>query len=186
MCGAWLLLQMRIGSRLLGELLARLLARVLAIAGCLRARDLGGGRRRRASGAVVLALLRDDGAWLEGLIVERLRAGLGTEAAVLEARLEGRVGLLLEVEVLLGVGEAGGVVCVELVGVNLGRGALRKHVGVGRRLPLIHDAIMRLRAMEEVSGVTDTRSRSERRVGGWDARARQAREGTCWMRAVRT
>jgi hypothetical protein len=141
--GAWLL-QMRVGSRLL-ELLARLLARVLAIAGRLRARDLGGGRRRRASGAVVLALLWDNGAWLEGLVVEGLRVGLGTEAAVLEARLEGRVGLLLEVEVLLGVGEAGGVVCVELVGVNLSRGALRKHVGVGRRLPLIHDAIMRLR-----------------------------------------
>ena len=84
---------------------------------------------------------------MEGLIVEGLRIGLDTEAAILEARLEGRVGLLLEVEVLLGVGEAGGVVGVELVWVNLGRGALRKHVGVGRRLPLIHDVIMRLRAM---------------------------------------
>ena len=176
---------MRIGSRLLRELLAGLLARVLGIAGCLRSGNLGGGWRR-ASCSVVLALLRDYRAWLEGLIVEGLRIGLGTEAAVLEARLEGRVGLLLEVEVLLGVGEAGGVVGVELGWVNLGRGALRKHVGVGRRLPLIHDAIMRLRAMEFISLVTDTRSRSERRVGGWDARARQAREGTCWMRAVRT
>lgn len=177
---------MRVGSRLLRELLAGLLARVLAIAGSLRARDLGGGWRRRASGAIVLALLRDDGAWLEGLVVEGLRVGLATEAAVLEARLEGRVGLGLEVEVLLGVGEALGVVGVELGGVNLSRGALREHVGVGRGLPLIHDAIMRLRAMEEVSLRSDTRSssRSERRVGGWDARARQAREGTCWVRAV--
>ena len=164
---------MRIGSRLLRELLAGLLARVLGIAGCLRSGNLGGGWRR-ASCSVVLALLRDYRAWLEGLIVEGLRIGLGTEAAILEARLEGRVGLLLEVEVLLGVGEAGGVVGVELVWVNLGRGALRKHVGVGRRLPLIHDAIMRLRAME-VSLVSATRSRSDERVGGMRAHGRHAK-----------
>jgi hypothetical protein len=66
------------------------------------------------------------------------------------------------------------VVLVELVGVNLGRGALRKHVGVGRRLPLIHDAIMRLRAME-VSLVSATRSRSDERVGGMRAHGRHAK-----------
>lgn len=167
MSGAWLLLQMRIWSRLLRELLAGLLARVLAIAGRLGARHLGVWWRRRSSGAIVLALLRDNRAWLEGLVVEGLRVWLGTEAAVLEARLEGRVGLLLEVEVLLGVGEAGGVVLVERGGVNLGRGALGKHVGVGRGLPLIHDAIMRLRAMEQVSLVLG-HAQQERRAGGWD------------------
>ena len=68
-----------------------------------------------------MSFLRDYRAWLEGLVVEGLRA----EAAILEAGLERRVGLGGEVE-LLGVG---GVVCVELGGVNLGRGAL-VHVGL--------------------------------------------------------
>jgi hypothetical protein len=128
---------MRIGSWLLRELLTGLLARVLAIAGSLRARNLGG-RRRRSSGTVVWSLLRDDRARLEGLVVEGLRVGLRAESAVRETWLEVGAGGA-EVEVLLGVGEVGGMVLVELGGVNLSRGALGKHVGLARRLPLIHD-----------------------------------------------
>jgi hypothetical protein len=84
------------------------------------------------------SLLRDDGARLEGLVVEGLRVGLRAESAVLEARLEVGAGST-EVEVLLWIGEAGGMVLVELGRVNLSRGALGKHVGLARRLPLIHD-----------------------------------------------
>jgi hypothetical protein len=57
---------------------------------------------------------------------------------------------------------------------------------VGRRLPLIHDAIMRLRAMESVSLVSVGHAQQQERVGvgGMRAHGRHVKAGTCWVRAV--
>ena len=115
----------------------------------------------------MLSLLRHYRAGLEGLVVERLLRLLRAEAAILEAGLEVGAGGT-EVEVL-GVGEAGGVVGVELGGINLGGGAW-EHIGLARRLPLIHDRSCACTRWE-VSLVSATRSSRSERAGAGARRA---------------
>lgn len=84
----------------------------------------------------MLSLLRHNGAWLEGLVVEGGCGCLRGMVAVLETGLEG--GVRVEVEVS-GVGEVGGIVVIERGRVEVIGSALREH-GVGLAgLPLIHD-----------------------------------------------